>query len=137
MLGFAKDMQVLDIVFNADRVVKRTKTDSVKNWLWKDVSVKWSFVEMVKDGFWDLWARPISWFLWMGGGLVLNFRASRGLRQGDALSPFLAYNGGACSWKFSRERKLSIVRLLRDLNWKFHIHNLHTIPNFLKIARRS
>lgn len=60
MLGFAKDMQVLDIVFNADRVVERTKTDGVKNLLWKDVSMKWSFVEMVKDGFWDLWARPIS-----------------------------------------------------------------------------
>ena len=55
------------------------------------MAVEWSFVEMVKDGFWDVWARPISRFLWMGRGLVLNFRASRGLRRGDALSPFLAY----------------------------------------------
>eukprot|EP00253_Pinus_taeda_P018458 PITA_18458 len=128
--GFVEGRQILDGLVVAQEVIHTLKTKKEKGMLIKlDLSksydrLSWKYLETILKsfGFCDRW---VNWVLSMiytpnfsillNGAPTTTFSATRGLRQGDPLSPFLfiiaAEGLGRYFKKELRERKIQGLRL--------------------------
>ncbi|XP_062089071.1 uncharacterized protein LOC133795633 [Humulus lupulus] len=102
--AFVEGRQILDTVLVANEAVEEYRSKGKKGWVFKiDFTkaydcVDWGFLDFVlqKKGFGEVWRRwmqgclsSTSFSVFLNGRPRGKFKGSRGLRQGDSLSPFL------------------------------------------------
>eukprot|EP00253_Pinus_taeda_P015705 PITA_15705 len=128
--GFVEGRQILDGLVVAQEVLHTMKTKKEKGMLIKlDLSkaydrLSWKYLERILKafGFCDRWVNwvismisTLNFSILLNGAPTATFNASRGLRQGDPLSPFLfiisAEGLGRYFKKEARERKIQGLRL--------------------------
>eukprot|EP00253_Pinus_taeda_P035515 PITA_35515 len=128
--GFVEGRQILDGLVVAQEVLHTLKTKKEKGMLIKlDLSkaydrLSWKYLERILKafGFCDRWVNWVisiistpNFSILLNGAPTITFNASRGLRQGDPLSPFLfiiaAEGLGRYFRKEARERKIQGLRL--------------------------
>ena len=128
--GFVEGRQILDGLVVAQEVIHTLKTKKERGMLIKlDLSkaydrLSWKSLETVLKafGFYDRWVKWVlsmistpNFSILLNGAPTSMFNATRGLRQGDPLSPFLfiiaAEGLGRYFKKELRERKIQGLRL--------------------------
>eukprot|EP00253_Pinus_taeda_P008502 PITA_08502 len=128
--GFVEGRQILDGLVVAQEVLHTLKTKKEKGMLIKlDLSkaydrLSWKYLERILKafGFCDRWVNWVismistpNFSILLNGAPTTTFNASRGLRQGDPLSPFLfiiaAEGLGRYFKKEARERKIQGLKL--------------------------
>eukprot|EP00253_Pinus_taeda_P005642 PITA_05642 len=152
-IGFVEGRQILDGLVVAQEVIHTLKTKKEKGMLIKlDLSkaydrLNWKYLEAILQAFgfcnrWVKWVLSMistpNFSILLNGAPSTTFNASRGIRQGDPLSPFLfiiaAEGLGRYFKKELRERKIQGLRLWSNHTTVSHQQFIDDIMIYCKVS---